>query len=179
MESDEIGRTFDERAAGYDDDEMHSGMHRNLADAVAAFADLSRVGSVLDVATGTGLLLRALEPGPRLVGVDLSDGMLAVARRALPTATFVRADATALPFPDASFDLVTCVAALRFFDAATAFAEWRRVLAPHGAIVVTAWLPEGVAVDEPASRSVDWSFVEPDGTVREAVIAEYPAVRGG
>ena len=114
-----------------------------------------------------------------MVGIDISDGMLAVARRALPTATFVNADATALPFPDASFNLVTCVAGLRFFDAATAFAEWRRVLRPDGALLVTAWLPEGVAVAEPARRSVDWSFTEPNGTARRAVIAEYPAVSAG
>ncbi|WP_429608163.1 hypothetical protein [Staphylococcus aureus] len=47
---------FDGRAAEYDE----SAMHRELAAAVAAFADLDGVRDVLDVATGTGLVLRAL-----------------------------------------------------------------------------------------------------------------------
>ncbi len=111
-----IRRRFDERAAHYDE----SDMHRGVADAVARFASLDGVDAVLDVATGTGLVLRALRDRlarqgaqePRLVGVDLSPQMLMVARRELPGATLEVADAASLPLPDASVDLVTCVTAL-------------------------------------------------------------------
>lgn len=67
---------------------------------------------VLDVATGTGAVLRELrrrrvQPA-RVVGVDASREMLARARRSLPSWELVQADAGSLPFEDASFDAVTC-----------------------------------------------------------------------
>lgn len=132
-----VRERFDGRAESYDD----SAMHRELAEAVAAFADLAGVAAVLDVATGTGLVLRALREGPggaelRLAGVDISSGMLAVAREELPDAELVEAPADTLPFEDASFDLVTCATALHLFpDAGAAFAEWARVLRPGGRVV--------------------------------------------
>lgn len=126
---------FDGRAAEYD----RSAMHRELAAAVADFADLDAVGDVLDVATGTGLVLRALrdrDPVLRLTGIDLSGGMLEVARAELPDATLTEGDATVLPFGDDTFDLVTCATGLHLFpDADAAVAEWARVLRPGGRVV--------------------------------------------
>lgn len=131
---DAIVARFDSRASEYDG----SAMHRALAEAVAAFVRLDGVDTVLDVATGTGLVLRALRPDHpvRMVGVDLSPGMLAVARAALPGAELVVADATALPLADGSVDLVTCSTALHLIEAPdAAFAEWVRVLRPGGRVV--------------------------------------------
>jgi ubiquinone/menaquinone biosynthesis C-methylase UbiE len=144
----EIAARFDERADRYDE----SSMHRGLAAAVVDFAlrdsaiDAASAGprTVLDVATGTGLVLRYLNADPRVdwtgsqfTGIDISDGMLAVARTALPSARFVNADAARLPFDDDSFDLITCVTALHLFpNASAAMLEWRRVLRPAGRIVV-------------------------------------------
>lgn len=128
---------FDGRAGEYDD----SAMHRGLAAAVAAFAlaGTRDTADALDVGTGTGLVLRALHeqrPTLRLTGIDLSPGMLEVARTALPDAAFVEADATVLPFGDASFDLVTCATSLHLFpDARAAMAEWARVLRAGGRAV--------------------------------------------
>jgi ubiquinone/menaquinone biosynthesis C-methylase UbiE len=126
---------FDGRAAEYDE----SAMHRGLAGAAAAFARLDDVTDVLDVATGTGLVLRALherDGGLRLSGIDLSGGMLQVARAHLPDADLVEADATVLPFADAAFDLITCTTAVHLFpDADAAIAEWVRVLRPGGRVV--------------------------------------------
>jgi ubiquinone/menaquinone biosynthesis C-methylase UbiE len=131
-----IRARFDGRAAEYDDNVMH----RELATAVAAFADLDGVRTVVDVATGTGLVLRALaarQPGLELVGVDLSPGMLAVAARELPAAEFIEGVAEELPVPDAAADLVTCVTALHIFaDPLPVFEEFARVLAPEGTLVV-------------------------------------------
>ncbi len=143
-----IRRRFDERAPHYDE----SDMHRAVAAAVARFVSLVGVDTVLDVATGTGLVLRAVRdrsaaetskaaPGgdvwaPRFIGVDLSPGMLAVAARELPHATLLVADAAALPLPDDSIDLVICATALHMIpDTEAAVAEWRRVLRPHGRAV--------------------------------------------
>lgn len=131
---------FDERSATYDDGTFH----RDLAGAVVDFADLTDVGSVLDVATGTGLVLRAVDAraaGLVLTGADISPGMLAVARDALPRARWVEADAAALPFPDASVDLISCVTALHIIpDTAAVTAEWRRMLRPGGRVVTATFL---------------------------------------
>ncbi|CAM3772016.1 class I SAM-dependent methyltransferase [Isoptericola cucumis] len=131
-----VAAAYDARSATYDE----SRMHRDLAAAVAAFATLDGVADVLDVATGTGLVLRALHASSgttvRTTGVDLSPDMLAVARRELPQATLLRADAAALPLADASVDLVTCVTALHLLpDPHAALAEWARVLRPGGRAV--------------------------------------------
>ncbi|MEV8212507.1 methyltransferase domain-containing protein [Leifsonia sp. NPDC077715] len=135
-----VRERFDGRAPTYDD----SAMHRALASAVATFVDLEGVEAVLDIATGTGLVLRALHDrgftGP-ITGVDLSPGMLDEARRHLPDADLLAADATSLPLPDTSFDLVTCVTGLQLFphpDAA--ISEWARVLRTGGRAVTATFL---------------------------------------
>jgi ubiquinone/menaquinone biosynthesis C-methylase UbiE len=84
---------------------------------------------VLDVGTGTGVAAHALAdwfPSAEVVGVDLSEGMVAQARSKGDRASFQVADGSQLPFPDASFDLVVLMNAIPFFD------ELARVLAPGG-----------------------------------------------
>lgn len=146
--SDELAARFDERAATYDE----SAFHRGLAQEVVTFAGAADVKSVLDVATGTGLVLRAIPASRsrRLVGVDVSAGMLAVAAEHLPDAELVRQDAAApLPFPAASFELITCVTALHLFtDPAAALRGWRGLLAPGGTLVVAAFRTDD-ALDVP------------------------------
>ncbi|MCK9795481.1 methyltransferase domain-containing protein [Isoptericola sp. 4D.3] len=131
-----VAAAYDARAATYDE----SAMHRDLAVTVAGFCALDGVRDVLDVATGTGLVLRALASAAgrplRLAGVDLSPDMLTVARREAPDATLLRADAAALPLADGSADLVTCVTALQLMPRPDAvLAEWARVLRPGGRAV--------------------------------------------
>jgi demethylmenaquinone methyltransferase/2-methoxy-6-polyprenyl-1,4-benzoquinol methylase len=86
---------------------------------------------VLDVAAGTGDFTRELHrQGHRAVATDLSYNMLDTAR-GVPER--VQADASQLPFRDASFDGVTCGYALRnFTDLQGAFQEMARVLRPGG-----------------------------------------------
>ena len=92
---------------------------------------------VLDVATGTARLplslMRQLDFRGHVVGLDLAAHMLAIARRKTRShrrrVGLVRQDATALPFPDASFDAVTCIEALEFLPHPLAtLAEMNRVL---------------------------------------------------
>lgn len=149
-----IRGAFDRRAATYDEDAMH----RAVADEVAAFANLDGVADVLDVATGTGLALRALHrrmPELRLTGADLSPGMLAAAASALPGARWVEADVAALPLSDASVDLITCVTALHIIpDLEGAVAEWRRLLRPDGRVVTATFLTgddPAVLIDQPTA----------------------------
>jgi ubiquinone/menaquinone biosynthesis C-methylase UbiE len=87
------------------------------------------VTDVLDLGTGTGsgaaIVVRRF-PDARVVGVDLSEEMLERARVNVPSAEFRRADASSLPFPDESFDLVAHANMIPFFD------EVARVLRPGG-----------------------------------------------
>ena len=94
--------------------------------------------TVLDVATGTGLVARALAGryGCRVVGVDQSAGMLAEARRhAGERIELVEGSADALPFADASFDALTFTYLLRYVpDPAATLRELARVVRPGGPV---------------------------------------------
>ena len=94
---------------------------------------------VLDAGCGTGYLaagLRRARPGAYVVGSDLSTGMLGNAREA-GAWPLVQGDAGRLPFADGAFDLVVARGVLHHLpDVAGALAEWRRVLAPDGAVVL-------------------------------------------
>lgn len=97
-------------------------------------ADLSDFGArVLDLGCGDGYLLELLRlRGARAVGVDRSGAELALARRA--GHRVVCADAVALPFADASFDLVVSHLAFSVMDELDSVtAEIDRVLTRHGA----------------------------------------------
>jgi ubiquinone/menaquinone biosynthesis C-methylase UbiE len=101
---------------------------------------------VLDVATGTGRLQRALMRQPafdgRIIGLDLSRRMLRQAvRRTAPFAdrlTYIWQDARNLPFDDDTFDAVTCLEALEFTpNPREVLVELVRVLRPGGVMLVT------------------------------------------
>lgn len=113
--------------------------------AIAALA-LRRGERVLDLACGSGdLAAAAHEAGARVVGIDVSAGMLRTARARRVACALVRGDALALPFADASVDAVVSGFALRnFVDLGAAFAESARVLRPGGRIAL-------LEVDRPAS----------------------------
>lgn len=98
---------------------------------------------VLDVACGTGVVARlaAQEVGESgtVAGLDVNPGMLAVARSATPATSVAwhEASAEAMPFPDASFDIVLCQMGLQFMpDTSAALREMRRVLVPGGRLLL-------------------------------------------
>ena len=119
----------------------------------AAFADelLDRAApaegeSLLDIATGTGIVLRRARervPGlARLTGLDLTPGMLTVARQRSEGLgiEYVEGDAQELPFEAGAFDVLTCQQGLQFFpERERALAAFRRVLRPDGRAVVACW----------------------------------------
>jgi SAM-dependent methyltransferase len=101
---------------------------------------------VLDVATGTGRLPRAMLRQPtfdgRVIGLDLSRRMLREATRMTAQfadrLTYIWQDAQGLPFDDDTFDAVTCLEALEFTpDLRGVVAELVRVLRPGGVLLVT------------------------------------------
>ena len=104
--------------------------------------------SVLDVGCGTGAttlaIARRLGATGRVVGVDISEPMLGLARARAEqdgsAATFVTADAQTHPFPPASFDLVVSRFGVMFFaDPVSAFANLRAALKDGGALHAIAW----------------------------------------
>ncbi len=103
-------------------------------------AGLAPGARMLDVAVGTGLVAREAvrilgRPGD-VIGLDLSEGMLGVARRSLPI-PLVQARAEELPLVDESLDFVSMGYALRHVtDLVLLFTEFRRVLRPGGRVML-------------------------------------------
>jgi len=99
---------------------------------------------ILDVACGTGIVARlaaaAMGTG-RVAGLDINEGMLAVARsRSAGPELHIewhQGSALDLPFPDSSFDLILCQLGLQFFpDQPRALREMMRVLVPNGRLAL-------------------------------------------
>jgi ubiquinone/menaquinone biosynthesis C-methylase UbiE len=148
---------YDLYAGRYDDTKRFrkASDHQYLAGPLMQAFAPDRAPRVLDVATGTARLPIALLNhagfGGVVFGVDLSRRMLAhgaaklggflvgtAAERAQPYVVLVHAPAERLPFPDASFDGVTCLEALEFMNRPTdVLAELARVLMPGGVLLIT------------------------------------------
>ena len=102
---------------------------------------------VLETACGTGIvtraLLDALPPGTVLTATDLNAELLDNARRKCrpdETVSFQPADATALPFPDGSFDTLVCQFGVMFYpDKDKGYREALRVLVPGGRYLFSVW----------------------------------------
>jgi ubiquinone/menaquinone biosynthesis C-methylase UbiE len=126
-------------------------LERPALDAAIELAGAGREDRLLDVATGTAGLLRRLATRPgrpdRAIGVDASEAMLARAPSLPRSWELQRADARALPFPEASFDVATVCYLLHTLAAPTrqqVLGEVARVLRPGGRLVaVTPAEPRG------------------------------------
>jgi ubiquinone/menaquinone biosynthesis C-methylase UbiE len=142
-----------------------------LRDALLEGEDSPRTARLLDIACGTGGFLADVKRNhPRLAvtGIDLSAPYLAVAKRRLAAWSRValsEANAEALPFADASFDIVTCIYLFHELPhrARRAVAgEIRRLLKPGGRVIFVDSLQTG---DEPDyDAMLDWfpvAFHEP------------------
>jgi SAM-dependent methyltransferase len=121
--------------------------------------ELPAGATVVEVAAGTGIvtrrLLGVLPKDGRLIATDISDAMLAfassrtIADRRLEWRT---ADATTLPFDDASVDAIVCQFGIMFFpDKRAALREAHRVLKPSGTLLFNVW---GSLSDNPIARIV-------------------------
>ena len=129
-----------------------TGMLRPATDLVVAALHRRRQMRVLDIACGGGepalSIAATIAPeGGHVTATDLVPEMLEAAgenatKRGLTNLTFEQADAESLPFPDGSFDAVTCRFGVMLFpDVQKALGEMRRVLTPGGQLVCMVWGP--------------------------------------
>lgn len=141
----EVGAMFDRISGVYDVmNALISGFQEpRWRRRAVALAGVGVGDAVIDVATGTGKVAASLMdrvgPSGRVLGVDLSAGMIRRARRtygARPGSTFVVGDAMALPAEDGTFDAATIAFGMRNLpDYGQGFAEMRRVVRPGGRVV--------------------------------------------
>jgi demethylmenaquinone methyltransferase/2-methoxy-6-polyprenyl-1,4-benzoquinol methylase len=154
---------FDSVAPKYDlmNDLMSLGLHRVWKAYAIGVANVRAGDRVLDLAAGTGDLTRwfarQVGPGGLVVHTDINEAMLSTGRDRLLDDGLVLpsvvCDAERLPFPDASFDLVSVAFGLRnMTHKDRALAEMGRVLRPGGRVLVL----EFSKVAEPLAKPYDW-----------------------
>ncbi len=133
---------FDKAAAKFDDNDpsVYNLCRRDYHDVLAEaarepFADL------LDAGCGTGAMLDMLKkdcPDKNYTGIDLSEKMIETAKKKhLEGVRFVAGDCEALPFPDDSFDVVTCSMSFHHYpNPETFFMSLRRIMRPGGRLIL-------------------------------------------
>ena len=141
MNQGKVQEVFGKRAAGYVNSASHA--DREVLRRVEKMCGDLRGRQVLDVATGTGhIALQLASSAGRVVGLDLTKQMLALARMAarerhLYNVNWLRGDVLSLPFPDGTFHAVCCRRAPHHFpDLDRALKEMARVLRPDGVMVI-------------------------------------------
>ena len=125
-----VQRFWDRMAGGWDANESPS----RTQSMRAALEHVGEPKRILEIGSGTGSgagLLKARFPAADVTGVDLSPEMVRIAQAKIEGVTFVPADASRLPFPDASFDLVAQNNVPVYFN------EIARVVAPGGRVLIS------------------------------------------
>ena len=123
---------------------------RDLRAYLFAQAGLAAAARVLEAGCGTGAILAGLPAGPSVHGLDLDPARLSLARAQAPSAALACADARALPYPDACFDIVFCHFLLLWVPGPErALAEMTRVTRPGGHVLALAEPDHNARVDRP------------------------------
>jgi SAM-dependent methyltransferase len=156
-------------------------VHGRVLELVAAqIGAPPKFARALDVGCGAGLSTAPLSLlAKKCIGVEPAEHMLAWGAETAPHAHFVAGAGEALPFRTASMDLITAAGSLNYVELAPFFAEAKRVLVPHGRLVVYDFSP---GKSFPDSDSLDeWfaAFIErfpwPPGEARQidpAILAQ-------
>lgn len=143
--------------------------------------------TLLDAGCGTGNLLSALQrelPDVQLNGIDFSTQMLGRARQKVPRASIIEGDLNApLPYPDASFDVVTCVNVLyAVANPEKTLAELKRVLVPGGTLIITSPMAKpriGAFIAEHARELGWWQTLPMLGRLAVLIVFNVLIIRRG
>ena len=164
--TDDTQRSYDRVAEEYArriyDELRHKPLDRELLDRLAS--DLRGQGPVCDLGCGPGQVARYLhDRGVDASGLDLSPGMIAIARRLNPGLSFQVGDLRALPFADGTLAGLTAFYSIIHVprgEVADALREMARVLRPGGRLLLTFHLGSEVRrVDELWGEAVALDFV--------------------
>lgn len=145
-------RRFNEAVTGfwgfaapvYDTAVVQRWVYRPAQDEMIALLQARGSRRIADIGCGTGILADRMArevQEAHVTGVDMSDGMLAEARRRSSTVEWVRAPAEQLPFADGSLDAVVSTSAFHWFNQCAALREFHRVLRPGGVAAVATLSP--------------------------------------
>jgi demethylmenaquinone methyltransferase/2-methoxy-6-polyprenyl-1,4-benzoquinol methylase len=143
----QVEQMFDTISGNYDglNRVISLGIDKKWRKRVVKFVMQTKPQSVLDIATGTGDLAISFSKFgiPKIVGFDLSEGMLSVARKKVAKqkiaerVEFIQGDSENMPFEDNSFDAITVAFGVRNFEnLEQGLSEILRVLKPEGIFVV-------------------------------------------
>lgn len=134
-------RNWADGAIGWiENEKLYDAVYAPVTAAILGAAGLGPGRRVLDVGCGSGTLLEAaVAAGAEVVGADISPGMVEAARRRVPAATVLVADAQNDELPG-SFDRVISRFGVMFFaDPVAAFANLRRACAPGARLAFACW----------------------------------------
>jgi len=97
--------------------------------------------NLLDIGCGSGLFIKMVcAKGAAANGIDLSNELLAIARKRNPGATLLNQDMDYLPFPDNSFDYVTGFNSIQYAtDVVHVLKEIKRVLKDNATLAIGVW----------------------------------------
>lgn len=114
------------------------------AKSIVAELELKKSENLLDIACGTGIVLRTARNSGvdhlKLTGCDINDGMLQVAKEIEPEILWVKGNAESLPFDNKTFEKVSCQFGFMFFeDQVKCLNEMLRVLKDNGRISLGIW----------------------------------------
>ena len=183
----QIADFYSRRSHNYDE----SNWHYQIACRLVKYAQINSGQSVLDIATGTGMV--ALEAAKfvntqgRVIGVDISEGMLTKAQNKakalnLKNVEFILADAENINFPSNSFvrathgpegDHVLCASALIWMtDIIAALRLWGQFLKPNGIIGIhvfadTAFVGSNILQNIVEKYGISLTFSKPTGTMEK------------
>ena len=174
----EIADLYTRRSQNYD----NSDWHLQIAQRLVEYGRVSCGQQVLDIATGTGNVAIAaaqiVGAEGRVIGVDISAGMLDVARNkaqdlSLNNTEFLLADAETLDFPGNSCDRIFCASAFIWMsDLHAALTHWHKFLKPGGILGIHAFADTafvgGVVTQKVAEKyGISFSMSKPTGTVEK------------
>lgn len=133
-------------------------------EAYPIFLDLLRASAgsnLLDVSCGAGFLLKAAtQRGIKAYGIDISDEAVTIARKTAPAAEIQVGKGEDLPFPDQTFEFLTCIGSLEhFIDMEKGLEEMRRVTKSGARLCIVV----------PNSKYLPWQIFGQPGTEQQAI----------